>query len=510
MLWWRFADVIFARGSAIDEQLRKFNYVIFQIRENYVEETPIEELIDGAINGMLEALDPHSIYISAEEQSRINEQFSGEFEGIGISFVIQNKILTVISPIPGTPADNLGIRAGDRIVEINGESAFGITNEEVFQKLRGPKGTSVDVTIDRDGLSKPLHITIVRDKIPIHSVETSFMLNESTGYILLNQFSSNTSDELEEALQNLAAQGMNQLILDLRGNSGGYLDQAVKVSDKFIRKGELIVFTRGRDSKSERKYYAQKTDAYEKLDLIVLINHGSASASEIVAGAVQDLDRGLVMGARSFGKGLVQTPIPFEDGSLVRLTTARYYTPSGRLIQRPYDGSLADYYRQAFQDDSLEVKIDSTREVFYTKAKRKVYGGGGIEPDVKLQSQYYTSFTTELLNRRLFFEYAGNYTSEHPELGVNFDYFLHRFNVTDEILEQFVELAKSKDNMVFNQEEYEKDLPYIKNLIKAELAQNLFNGRLYYYQVRITGDAQIQQAVTLFPKAREIASMRKD
>ena len=508
IIWWQFADTLLARNSNLDEQLRKFNYLLFQIREKYVEEPDLSKLIDGAITGMLEALDPHSIYISAEEQSRISEQFSGEFEGIGISFIIQNKILTVISPIPGTPADRLGVRAGDRIIEIDGESAYGITSEKVFQKLRGPKGTSVEVTIDRDGVPEPMKFTIVRDKIPIHSVETAFMLDQNTGYILLNQFTSNTSSELEEALRSLESRGMTQLILDLRGNSGGYLDQAVKVAGKFIPKGERIVYTRGRDPKSERSFYSQGNHAHENLDLIVLINHGSASASEIVAGAVQDLDRGLVAGARSFGKGLVQSPLPFEDGSLVRLTTARYYTPSGRLIQRPYDGPLSDYYRQAYQDDSTDSKVD-TSEVYFTQANRKVYGGGGIKPDVKLKSYYFSSYTAKLLNERLFFEYAAQYAGDHPELGVNFDYFLHHFEISQDMLNDFLNLAGSKEDLTFDEEGCQKDSHFIQNLIKAELAQNLFNGRLYYYQIRIQGDPQIQETMNLFPQARQITSLRK-
>jgi len=507
IIWWQLTDTLFARNSSLDEQLGKFNYLLFQIRGKYVEEPDLSKLIDGAITGMLEALDPHSVYISAEDQSRISEQFSGEFEGIGISFIIQNKLLTVISPIPGTPADRLGIRAGDRIIEIDGESAYGITSEEVFRKLRGPKGSPVEVTIDRDGVPESMDFTIIRDKIPIHSVETAFMFDQNTGYILLNQFTSNTSSELEEALRDLESYEMTQLILDLRGNSGGYLDQAVKVAGKFIPKGERIVFTRGRDPKSERSFYSQGNDAHENLDLIILINHGSASASEIVAGAVQDLDRGLVAGTKSFGKGLVQTPFPFEDGSLVRLTTARYYTPSGRLIQRPYEGPLSEYYRRAYLDDTTDTEVD-TSEVYFTKANRKVYGGGGIEPDVKLKSHYFSSYTAKLLNNRLFFEYAAQYAGGHPELGVDFDYFLRQFEVTDDMMNDFLELAASKEDITFNEEGYRKDLPFIKNLIKAELAQNLFNGRLYYYQVRIQGDPQIQEAVSLFPQARRIASLR--
>ncbi len=506
LFWWNFSDELLARSSGYDYQLFKFNYLLKKIRDNYVEPTDVGKLMDGAITGMLESLDPHSIYISAEEQSRISEQFAGEFEGIGISFVIQNKVLMVISPIPGTPADKLGIRAGDRIIKIDGESAYGITNEEVFRKLRGPQGTSVNVTIEREGESEPLEFTIIRDKIPIHSVETYFMIDDVTGYILLNQFTANTSDELEQALNDLEGRGMTRLLFDLRGNSGGYLEQAVRVADKFIPKGEMIVYTKGRSSKYEQSFISSGS-THPQFDLIVLINHGSASASEIVAGAIQELDRGLIAGTRSFGKGLVQTPIPFEDGSLVRLTTAKYYTPSGRLIQRPYDKNISDYYREAFAEDSVEVHIDSTKDVYYTKSGRKVYGGGGIEPDVRLESYYLTSYTAKLLNKRLFFEYAAKYASEHPQLGGDFDYFLDNFQVDEAMLMDFVSLAESR-GIPLDDEGYQKDLHYMKNLLKAEIAQNLFNGRLYYYQVRIRGDRQIAEALQLFDEARAIAALR--
>ena len=508
IFWWQFADDLFAQDPNLNLQLRKFNYLLFKIREGYVEEPEMSKLIDGAIRGMLESLDPHSVYIPAEEQSRLMERFRGDFEGIGISFVIQNKVLTVISPIPGTPADRLGIRAGDRIIQIEGKSAYGITNEEVFEKLRGPKGTTVNVTISRDGVPEPLEFAIVRDKIPIHSVETAFMIDEQTGYILLNQFTANTSSELDEALQGLIAQGMTRLVFDLRGNSGGYLEQAIRVADKFIAGRKRVVYTRGRDPDSEVSYYSSDKGTYSDLDIIVLINHGSASASEIVAGAVQDLDRGLVVGTRSFGKGLVQTPLPFSDGSLVRLTTARYYTPSGRLIQRPYDESISDYYQEGFSDDSTETEADSTREIFYTKAKREVYGGGGIEPDIKLKSSYFTSYGVKLLNQRLFFEYGTDYAGRHPELGGDFESFLSDFEVTDAMLSNFIALADSKE-IKFEEEKYRKDLPFIENLIKAEIAQNLFNGRIYYYRVRIRGDRQVNEAMNHFDEAHKIANLEK-
>jgi carboxyl-terminal processing protease len=404
----------------------------------------------------------------------------------------------------------LGIRAGDQIIKIDRESTYGITNEEVFKKLRGPKGTTVDVTINREGLTEPLEFTIIRDKIPIHSVETAFMLDKKTGYILLNQFTSNTSQELEASLRELEAQGMSQLLFDLRGNSGGFLMQAIGVADKFLPAGEKIVFTRGRTPSSEKAFFATKNDKHTGLTLIVMLSNGSASASEIVAGAIQDLDRGLVVGERSFGKGLVQTQIPFDDGSVVRLTTARYYTPSGRLIQRPYSKNISDYYLDAFQADTIDtnkIAIDSVKDIFYTQAGRKVYGGGGIEPDTKIPATYLTPFTSKLFNQRLFFEYSTRYAAAHPEWNKDYEIFLQNFTVSEAMLTDFMELAKSK-KIEIKEEDVLKDKDLIETLLKAEMAQNLYNGRLYYYRVRISQDPQVKEAMKLFDKAKEIVALK--
>lgn len=435
-------DDLFASGQSVKAQLQKFNYILHSIRDIYFEEPDLSELIDGAIEGMLKTLDPHSQYITAEAQETITEQFQGKFEGIGISFVLQNKWITVVSPIPGTPSHRLGIRAGDRIVEIDGESAWDLATDEVISKLRGPKGTHVNVTIQREGETDPLYFDIERDEIPIHSVEAAFMLDDHCGYVQINRFTATTSDELEEALDSLDDCGMDRLILDMRNNSGGYLDAAVAVADKFIPGGNMIVYTRGRIPRSNDERYSTE-DTYPLYPLVVLMNNGSASGSEIVAGAVQDLDRGLILGQTSFGKGYVQTEMKLPDKSAVRITTARYYTPSGRLIQRPHDKGLAQYLEDSITTQE-DAETDTSRPVYYTLSNRKVYGGGGITPDVWVDPQYLTRFTSQILNQRLVLEYANQYLAEHSTPTTDFDTFLDQFQVTDAMLSDFMDLVEIK------------------------------------------------------------------
>ena len=502
----KFTENLWAAGKSVYEQINRFAYVMQLVRDRYVEEPDMNALVDGAIDGMLASLDPHSVYISAEDQKQIAEQFSGEFEGIGIRFDIQNNVLVVISPIPGTPADRLGLRAGDQIIRINDISTYGITNEEVFKKLRGPKGTQVNVTVRRPGIAENIEYTITRDTIPIHSVETSFKLDEKTGYILLNQFTSTTNEEILKALEELYEQGMEQLILDLRGNSGGYLQQAVKVLSEFVGGKQRLVYTLGRSSNSERSYFAPEKAPYETLPIIVLVSHGSASASEIVAGAIQDLDRGLVVGSTTFGKGLVQQGFKLGDGSVVRITTDRYYTPTGRLIQRSYGDGLAEYIYDAYDDEDPNELPDSLRKIFYTLKGREVYGGGGITPDVKLTADYFTAYGIQLQRQRIFFEYASRYCSEHKDLKGHFDDFLNHYEPNEEMLQELAQLAEEKD-IKYNEENYNKDRFFIALLLKAEMAQIYWNNRDYFYRIRATGDKPIQKALTMFGQAKKIAGL---
>ncbi len=508
LLW---GPELWAEGENVNMQLTKLNYILRTVRDNYVDEPDASKVLEGAIRGMLQELDPHSVYIPADEQKKISETFKGEFEGIGITFSIQNKWLTVVSPIPGTPSDRLGIRAGDRITHIDGISAFDITNDQVFEKLRGKKGTTVNVRIARPGIETPLDFTITRDSIPIHSVGAAFLMpDHETGYIRINQFTATTDQEVATTLDSLEAAGMKRLLLDLRSNPGGYLDQAWKVADLFLPKSDMmIVYTKGRTPRSNSEYRSTGRGAKYDMPLIVLINHGSASASEIVSGAIQDHDRGLVLGEVSFGKGLVQTPYPLPDGSAVRITTARYYTPAGRLIQRPYDKGFAEYVMGGLGEED-EAGADSSaqdttkREEFHTDHGRIVYGGGGITPDSTIRSERTTALTAKMFSQRIYFEYATEYAEKHADLGKDFPNFLNHFEVTDEMLAGLKNVAK-EHKIEMNEEQWQKDVAFNKATLKGELATVLFNDRNLYYLVRVQADNQVQQALTMFNRAEQLA-----
>ncbi|NOZ62676.1 MAG: S41 family peptidase [Calditrichaeota bacterium] len=488
------------------KQLSRFMDVLKIIRSYYVEDVSTEKLITGAIEGMLEKLDPHSIYIEPKKLKEITEQFQGSYQGIGIEFIIQNKVLTVVAPIAGSPSEALGIRPGDQIVKIEGESAYGITEAEVQRKLKGPKGTKVTVTIRRPGMEDPFNLTITRDRIPIYSVMAHFMVDDKIGYIYVGRFAQTTVDEFDKAYRDLQAQGMSALLLDLRGNTGGYLDQAFKMADRFIDGGKKIVFTKGRIPESNTEFLSTDRATIPKIPLIILIDKGSASASEIVSGAIQDWDRGLIVGETSFGKGLVQTQIPLSDGSAVRITTARYYTPSGRLIQRSYEHGLMDYYTSGYDETvKNENNKNNHRPVFYTHAGRKVYGGGGITPDVKIKNKTITKFTTELIFKRLFFEFGSKYAAKHQRLKADFPQFKKNFVIDKTLLTEFRAFVERK-GLKFKEDDFKQDLQYIKLMIKSDIARNLW-GSKQYYEIRILGDDQVQEALNHFPEAARIAKI---
>ncbi|MDK9700938.1 MAG: S41 family peptidase [bacterium] len=501
------------KGGSLTFHLQKFSEVIANIRNNYVEEPNMGDVIEGAISGALEKLDPHSSYIPAKEEERIEEQFSGSFEGIGIQFMIFEKLLTVIAPIPGTPAERMGMRNGDKIINIDGKSAYGIKEEEVFKRIRGPHGSKVKLTIRREGVDTPFDMEITRAKIPIFSVETALMIDKSTGYILLNQFTETTSSEIELALDSLESLGMKRLIFDLRNNTGGLLRQAVLVASKFIPEGKLIVFTKGRQESSRQDYRSLPSEKHRKMPVVVLVNGGSASASEIVSGAIQDLDRGLVIGSTTFGKGLVQSQVPLRDGSVVRLTTARYYTPTGRLIQKPYKLGDRDSYLDAAMDnmdDSVATEIDTVkREEFRTSAGRIVYGGGGVTPDVKVPQNFLTNSSARLRNSRVMIDQAQKLSQQYSaKYGNSVETFIEDLKITDAMLLDLVKIAKDANpKLEIKDEDILKDREFLALTYKGELAQAVFNSRQARYQVTIPGDEVVKKAMTLFEKAEEIAAL---
>lgn len=491
-------------AGGLNYQLEKFVHILRKVRDLYVEEPDMEDLMEGAIDGMLEKLDPHCVYMPPKELQKTTEEFKGEFEGIGIYFEINDKILTVVSPIPGTPADRLGMRSGDQIVQIEGESTWGITNDQVQKKLKGPRGTEVTVQVRRPGLADLLDFTIVREKIPIYSVESKFMLDRETGYVRLNRFMATTDAEVTTALDSLESVGMKQLVFDLRGNPGGYLEQAIRIANLFLPPGRTIVSTRGRLEAFSETYESNSLVTKRKYPVIVLVNHGSASASEIVAGALQDWDRGLVVGTTSFGKGLVQRQLPLGDESAIRLTIARYYTPTGRLIQRPYDDGLLSYIREGYDDVDPNAHPDSlaSKPVFKTPMGRSVYGGGGITPDVQVSGGRLTSYTSRLLTNRMFFEFATELLARGRLEFSSFETFTSRFQVDDDLLQEF--LAYSSDVVPLDEKMFAKDRIYIENFLKAECARVGW-GRMSYYRTRVEIDPVVQEALELVDDAGLLA-----
>lgn len=502
-----FLGNVLAYAQSSYGQFGIFAQVLSYITDNYVEEVDGDKLIDGAITGMLRELDPHSTYMDAERYSRMQERNRGTYYGIGISFAIVDGNLTVISPIEGSPSDKLGIRAGDIIVKIEGENAKGIDQQEVFDKLRGERGTSVSVSIYREGKPDLLEFEIVRDEIPIYSVPYAFMLgDERTGYVRMIRFGATTSDELEKALRSLKGQGMRQLILDLRGNSGGYLNEAIEVADMFLPAGKKVVYTRGRLPDSNDDYFTTGRGRHIDYPVIVLVDRGSASASEIVSGAIQDWDRGLVIGEATFGKGLVQRQYRLRSGAALLLTVARYYTPSGRLIQRDYEDR--DRYLSAFVDeDEFSADPDtsvSERPEFHTSAGRIVYGGGGITPDVRIGTPYpYSELQFHLDRNRAFFDFASRYLSAHELEYPDFEAFDAGFEAGEQALREFTDFLAERE-IVYDADSLRVHQEQIQRSIKAEFARTLW-GDSQRYRVIIQADPVLREAMTYFPQAELMA-----
>lgn len=510
-------------GDILYDQVNKFREVLMLTDKYYVEPVDPAKLTDAAVEGLLGKLDPHSVYIPPRALETVTEEFRGEFEGIGIRFTIRNDSIFVAETIGGGPSARLGIQTNDRIVRINDSSAVGLTSDQVMQRLRGPKGTRVDVSIARPGVKELLDFEIVRDKISLTSVDVAMMVTDQVGYISVNRFSEKTNAEMEQALRNLKAQGMRRLILDLRDNPGGLLEQAFKMVDLFLDGGtkeapHKIVYTKSRRPEFDEVYYARTGQPYESLPLIILLNNNSASASEIVAGAIQDWDRGLIVGETSFGKGLVQRQLQLVDGSALRLTIARYYTPSGRSIQREYEGKERDAYlheaytRQEKEGENIEhtEERDTTRPMFHTYDGRIVYGGGGITPDYVIKNAPLTPLTQSLLRRGLFDQFMTAYLDGkglkiRTVYGKDFQTFKQAFSVSDEILRDFRSFVGQRDVKI-DEKQYEKDLAFIKVRLKATLARSLWGGD-GWYPVMLQVDPPFQKALNLFPEAEKIARL---
>lgn len=492
----------------VQSQAVKFGRVLKLVENYYVDTTNISKLTESAIAEMLSSLDPHSVYISKEEVREMNQSLEGNFEGIGISFNIFHDTLMVMTTIPGGPSEKVGLHPGDRIVKVNGKNiaGTGLKNQEVFGLLRGDKGTSVNLTILRSGEKKPLDFTIIRDKIPIYSLDAAFLLNKETGYIKLNRFSATTMDEFKKAMKTLSPAGkMKSLVLDLRGNGGGYLGSAYELANQFLEDKKLIVYTEGTHSR-RRDYYSNSRGDFADGNLVILIDESSASASEIVAGAIQDWDRGVLIGRRSFGKGLVQQQFDLNDGSIIRLTTAHYYTPAGRNIQKPYKQDIKnyrnDYFRrfekgEMFNKDSISFADSLMKETLVTK--RRVYGGGGIMPDifVPLDTSKYYRYFNELVRKNILFPYIVGYVDKNRDniksKYSTFEDFKKGFQVTPAMIADLVK-AGEKGKIPKDEESLKFSGKNIARQIKAFIARDLYEPG-DYYQIMAADDNEIKKAI---------------
>ncbi|MDR2691197.1 MAG: S41 family peptidase [Dysgonamonadaceae bacterium] len=503
---------------------QKVNMALTAVENLYVDELDGNKLAEDAIVGLLEKLDPHSNYMTPEEVKEMNEPLQGNFDGIGIQFNMLTDTLYVIQVIPGGPSEKVGILAGDRIIRVNDTLIAGVKmkNTDVMSRLRGPKGTAVNVKVLRNKDPKLLNFKIIRDKIPIYSLDASYMVDKTTGYIKLNRFSATTHDEFKTALDKLMQQGMQNLILDLQNNGGGYLGAAIEIANEFLKQGSLIVYTEGAHQKRENAVATNK-GAMQNGRLVVLVDESSASASEIVSGAIQDWDRGVIAGRRTFGKGLVQRPVPLPDGSMIRLTTARYYTPTGRSIQKPYENGnqasynkdLIDRYNRGEMISADSIHFPDSLKFSTLENKRTVYGGGGIMPDyfVPVDTTRGSTLLRELNSNGITYKYTTQlidakrkaYKKQYPA----FEDFDKKFVVTDQMINDLMDACKN--DTAFNKDDslpedrIAKDLvksgSVIKAQIKAMVARDIF-GESEYHRV-------LNQVIDAYNKAIEIISDEK-
>ena len=477
-------QVTFEGGSKFDE-------VMWYVDNDYVEKPDAQKLQDEAIAAMMEKLDPHSAFISLDEFNEVNDPLLGSFDGIGVQFRLEKDTIAIVSVIKGGPSEKVGIMAGDRIIYVDDTlvASQKLKNEDVMRKLKGPKNTKVRVRVLRRGVEGLLDYTITRDAIPTYSVDIAYMLDKNIGYLKLSKFSATTVDEFKKGIRDLKAQGMQQLVFDLRGNTGGFLSAAVDIADEFLPRGSLIVYTEGRNR--PRQYMkASRHGMLEDIPVVVLIDSESASASEIVAGALQDNDRGTIIGRRSFGKGLVQEQIVLSDNSAIRLTVARYYTPTGRCIQKPYSGDLEEYMLESleryengelFSEDSIHF-ADSLK---YTTPKGKtVYGGGGIMPDIYVplvndSTEYYFN---RIVNKGLLYQYAFEYTDKHRRQLQQYktvQSFDQSFVVSDAMFDELVKQAEEK-GIKGTEEQRQVARREANTLLKAYIARDLFDDEGFY------------------------------
>lgn len=474
------------------EMIAKFQEALIYTDYFYVDEVDIKELTATAIKGMLKELDPHSAYMSPEEVKAANVDLGGYFEGIGVMYQMVNDTLLIISPVIGGPSEQVGIMAGDQIVWVNDTTIAGkkLNTKDIQDRLSGPKGTVVHLGVLRDG--ERIDFVVTRDKIPVYSVDASYMVAPEVGYVKVSRFAQTTPDELREAMQKLSDEGMKHLIIDLQGNGGGFLKSAADMASNFLKKNDLIVYTKGRERAVPRSNYFADIDGQFKGRLVIIIDEESASASEILAGAMQDLDRGVIVGRRSFGKGLVQRPIDLSDGSMIRLTVAHYYTPSGRCIQKPYEKGHGDDYRQDLMNRYKSGEFVSADSIhfadslkFYTRGGRLVYGGGGIMPDlfVPLDTTRMEKTHRNLIARGSWNHFVVEHFRQHQKQLKrqyrDFESFDEKYEVSDEQIWELCNYGNAHDSVQIDSAEVLRAMPLMKLQLKANLANDLFKEGSY-------------------------------
>lgn len=500
--------------------MRKLQMAEFAIANLYVDSVDENRLVEEAIIKMLAQLDPHSAYSDAEEVKKMNEPLIGNFEGIGVQFNMIEDTLFVIQPVSNGPSEKVGILAGDRIVAVNDTAIAGVkmSTEDIMRRLRGPKGSKVDLSIVRRGVKDPLVFNVKRDKIPIHSLDASYMIQPKTGYIRINRFGATTVEEFNKALKDLQKRGMKDLILDLQGNGGGYLNASIDLANDFLDQKDLIVYTEGRHSQRS-EFFAKGSGNFRKGRLVVLVDEYSASASEIVSGAVQDWDRGVIVGRRSFGKGLVQRQIDLPDGSMIRLTVARYYTPSGRSIQKPYSSSnqsddftdeenrenyqhdLIDRYNRGEMISADSIHFPDSLKCHTKRLGRVVYGGGGIMPDyfVPIDTTLYTEYHRDLLNKGTVLKATTRYIEEHrKELAgkyKTFNAFHDNFAIGEDMLSLVRETAEN-DKVTYDEAQYKASLPLLTTQLKAYIARDLWDMNEFFQVINGTNQS-VQKALEI-------------
>jgi carboxyl-terminal processing protease len=508
-----FGSRVLATQDRATERLRVYTAALAAIENEYVEPVDSARLVYGSIDGMLHTLDPHSYFFDPREWTQMRERQEGHYYGLGISIQVIDGDITVTNLFEGSPAYRAGIRRGDVIARIIGQSAKGWTSDQAVAKLKGPKGTTVDISLRRPGVDKLIDLTVERDEINITTVRTAFMLAPGTGYIRLQDFSDTTDQEVGEALKKLSAEGAQRLILDLRDNPGGPLDQAIAVSNRFLKLGQMIVYTRGRIPNSDVDYHALKQGDTD-LPLIVLVNRNSASASEIVSGAMQDHDRGLVVGETTFGKALVQSVSALSEGTALALTTAHYFTPSGRMIQRPWDGSFDEYSTYSMRDQN-GARPHPASELKYTDGGRKVYGGGGIEPDHfipgLIEGFNPSRFSRLLVAHGVFVGFAERFAREGDTSQAAKSGAVHKvargWVVTDAIVNELKQYIASL-HITIDENAFRSDLAFLTAEMRYEIDNDLFgNEEARRNMSRV--DPQAQAALSLFDDARRLLQMPK-